>query len=30
MWTFIALVVSILLAVVGVNLVIHFFDRPAA
>lgn len=30
MWTFIALVASILLAVLGVKLVIHFFDRPAA
>jgi hypothetical protein len=30
MWTFLALVASILLAVLGVNLVIHFFDRPAA
>jgi hypothetical protein len=29
-WTFVALVASILLAVLGVNLVIHFFDRPAA
>jgi hypothetical protein len=27
-WTFVALVVSVLLAVLGVNLVIHFFDRP--
>jgi hypothetical protein len=30
MWTLLALVACILLAVLGVNLVIHFFDRPAA
>jgi hypothetical protein len=29
-WTFVALVASVLLAVLGVNLVIHFFDRPGA
>ena len=28
MWTLVALVVSILMAVVGVSLVIHWFDRP--
>jgi hypothetical protein len=28
-WTFIALVISILMAVVGVNLVIYFFDRAS-
>jgi hypothetical protein len=28
-WTFIALVFSILMAMVGVNLVIHFFDRAS-
>ena len=28
MWTLVALVVSILMAFVGVSLVIHWFDRP--
>jgi hypothetical protein len=27
-WTLVALVASLLLAVLGVNLAIHFFDRP--
>ncbi len=27
-WTLVALVVSILMAFVGVSLVIHWFDRP--
>jgi hypothetical protein len=28
LWTFVALVVSLLMAYVGVKLVVHFFDRP--
>jgi hypothetical protein len=28
MWTLVALVVSIMMAVVGVSLVTHWFDRP--
>jgi hypothetical protein len=27
-WTFTALVISVLMAVVGVALAVHFFDRP--
>ena len=27
-WTFVALAVSIVMAVVGVALAVHFFDRP--
>jgi hypothetical protein len=27
-WTFVALVVSLLMAIVGVTLVVHWFDRP--
>jgi hypothetical protein len=27
-WTFIALVVSVVMAMVGAALVVHFFDRP--
>jgi hypothetical protein len=27
-WTFVALVVSVLLALVGVQLVTHLFDQP--
>ena len=27
-WTFVALVISLLMALVGVTLAIHFFDRP--
>ncbi len=27
-WTFVALVVSLLMAYIGVGLAIHFFDRP--
>ncbi|HEY7497647.1 MAG TPA: hypothetical protein VH740_04010 [Vicinamibacterales bacterium] len=28
MWTFVALVVSLLMAYAGVKLVVYFFDRP--
>jgi hypothetical protein len=28
LWTFAALVISLLMAYVGVKLVVHFFDRP--
>jgi len=27
-WTFVALVVSLLMALVGVTLAVHYFDRP--
>jgi hypothetical protein len=27
-WTFIALVITLLMALVGVTLAIHYFDRP--